>query len=177
VASQTSLEDVYSKPFILRQGMAETKRFQIVVAEDNHADIALVREALKTHRVDGELVVISDGAEVIRYFRELDLDSHSPAPDLVLLDMHLPKYDGEEILSALRSTERIAQTPVLVMTSSVASEFEKVAQKHAALHYFKKPSTWEQFSELGIFVRNFLERGKPYQGRSSPTDSTAGTGA
>jgi hypothetical protein len=47
--------------FILRQGMAGTKRFQIVVAEDNHADIALVREALKTHRVDSELVVISDG--------------------------------------------------------------------------------------------------------------------
>jgi CheY-like chemotaxis protein len=161
--------------FILRQGMAGTKRFQIVVAEDNHADIALVREALKTHRVDSELVVISDGAEAIRYFRGLDLDSHSPAPDLILLDMHLPKYDGEQILSALRSTERIAQSPVVVMTSSQAPEFEKVAQKHAALHYFKKPTTWEQFSELGIIVRHLLESGKPYQGRSSSTGSTAGT--
>jgi CheY-like chemotaxis protein len=161
--------------FILRQGMAGTKRFQIVVAEDNHADIALVREALKTHGVDSELVVISDGAEVIRYFRGLDLNSHSLAPDLILLDMHLPKYDGEEILSALRSTERIAQTPVVVMTSSQAPEFEKVAQKHAALHYFKKPTTWEQFSELGIIVRRLLESGKPYQGRSSSTASTAGT--
>src|SRR5580692_4309009 len=125
-----------AETFILRQGMAGTKRFQIVVAEDNHADIALVREALKTHGVDSELVVKSDGAGAIRFFRGLDLDSHSQAPDLILLDMHLPKYDGEEILSALRWTERIAQTTVVVMTSSQAPEFEKVAQKHAALHYF-----------------------------------------
>jgi CheY-like chemotaxis protein len=154
--------------------MAETKRFQIVVAEDNHTDIALVREALKTHCVDGELVVISDGAEVIRYFRGLDLDSHSPAPDLVLLDMHLPKYDGEEILSALRSTERIAQTPVLVMTSCASSEFEKVAQKHAAVYYFKKPSTWEQFSDLGIIVRNLLQGRNADHGRSISTDRSLG---
>jgi CheY-like chemotaxis protein len=164
-----------AETFILRQGMAGTKRFQIVVAEDNHADIALVREALKTHGVDSELVVKSDGAGAIRFFRGLDLDSHSQAPDLILLDMHLPKYDGEEILSALRWTERIAQTPVVVMTSSQAPEFEKVAQKHAALHYFKKPTTWEQFSELGIIVRHLLESGKPYQGGSSSTGSTAGT--
>lgn len=150
------------------------KRFRIVVAEDNFADVMLVREALKCHSVDGELVVISDGAEVIRYFRALDFDSSSLAPDLVLLDMHLPKFDGEEILRVLRSTERIAQTPVVIMTSSAASELERVAQKHAALFYFRKPLTWDEFSELGGIVQNLLT-GKLSRG-STPT-STAGAGA
>lgn len=140
--------------------MAETARFQIVVAEDNTGDIQLVREALKAQRIDGEVVVISDGAEVIRFFRALDQNSHSRVPDLVLLDMHLPKYDGEEILNALRSSERIAQTPVVVMTGSTVSEFEKVAQKHAALYYFKKPSTWEGYTQLGNVVRDILEKEK-----------------
>lgn len=156
--------------------MFKAKRFHIVVAEDNQADIALVREALKTHHVDCELVVISDGAEVIRYLRGLDLDSHASVPDLVLLDMHLPKYDGEEILNALRSSERIAQTPVLVMTNSAASEVEKIAQKHAALHCFQKALTWEQFSELGVIVRNLLEGRSSYHGGSSSTDSLSDAG-
>ena len=149
--------------------MQETKHFHIVIAEDNHADIALVREALKTHRIESHLVVISDGAEVIQYFRGLDLDSRSPAPDLVLLDMHLPKYDGEEILNALRSTERIAQTPVLVMTSSPATELKRVAQKHAALHYFTKPTTWTEFAELGNIVASLLQRSKGCRSDTSPS--------
>jgi CheY-like chemotaxis protein len=157
--------------------MPETKRFQIVVAEDNHADIMLIQEALKMHGVDCEIAVITDGAEAIRYFRVLDLDSRSPVPDLVLLDMHLPKCDGEDILKALRSTERIAQTPVLIMTGSATSEIEKIAQKHAALHYFKKPSTWMQFAELGTIVRNLLEGPEANHSETVPTGSTAGGAA
>jgi CheY-like chemotaxis protein len=137
--------------------MAETKRCLIVVAEDNRADIVLVEQALKIHGVDCELVIITDGAEAIRYFGGLDLNSGSPVPNLVLLDMHLPKYDGEDVLNALRSTERTAQTPVIIMTGSTASDVEKVAEKHAALHYFTKPSTWTEFSDLGAIVRNLLE--------------------
>jgi CheY-like chemotaxis protein len=137
--------------------MAETKRCLIVVAEDNRADIVLVEQALKIHGVDCELIIITDGAEAIRYFGSLDLNSGSPVPNLVLLDMHLPKYDGEDVLNALRSTERTAQTPVIIMTGSTASDVEKVAEKHAALHYFTKPSTWTEFSDLGAIVRNLLE--------------------
>jgi DNA-binding response OmpR family regulator len=151
----------------------ETRRFQIVVAEDNHADVMLVKEALKIHGVYCEIVVISDGAEAVRYFRGLDLNFHSPIPDLVLLDMHLPKCDGEDILRALRSRECIAQPPVLIMTSSTASEIEKVAQKHAALHYFKKPSSWVEFAELGAIVRNLLEGPNSDRSQTAPSGSTA----
>jgi two-component system, chemotaxis family, response regulator Rcp1 len=137
--------------------MTEKKRCLIVVAEDNHADIMLVEQALKIHGVDCELVIITDGAEAIRYFGGLDLNSASPAPNLVLLDMHLPKYDGEDVLNALRSTERMAQTPVIIMTGSTAPQVENTAQKRVAVHYFTKPSNWGEFAELGAIVRNLLE--------------------
>jgi CheY-like chemotaxis protein len=137
--------------------MAEKQRYQILVAEDNQADVTLVHEALRHHGLDCEINLIGDGARVIDYLRGLDLNSHCVAPDLLLLDMHLPKCDGEDILKALRSTERSAQTPVVVMTSSTASELEKLAQKHAALHYFRKPSSWGEYMHLGNIVRNILE--------------------
>jgi two-component system response regulator len=140
--------------------MSEPNHFQIVLAEDSQADAMLVRAALQQHGVDCELTVIGDGAEAISYFLGLDANSQSPAPGLVLLDMHLPKYDGEDILKALRSTKRIAQTPVIIMTSSTAPEIERMAQKHAALHYFRKPSTWTEFAELGRIVATLLKDSK-----------------
>jgi two-component system, chemotaxis family, response regulator Rcp1 len=137
--------------------MAEKKRCLIVVAEDNRADIVLVEQALKIHGVDCELIILTDGAEAIHYFSGLDLNSGSPVPDLVLLDMHLPKYDGEDVLNALRSTERMARTPVIIMTGSTAPQVETTARKRVALHYFTKPSNWGEFAELGAIVRNLLE--------------------
>lgn len=157
--------------------MAETKRFHIVVAEDNHADVILIREALEAHRVPCEMDVISDGAEAIRYFLALDVNFRSPAPDVVLLDMHLPKYDGDEILKALRSTARTADAPVIIMTSSLIDEVEKLVRKDAALHYFKKPSSWEEFAQLGAIVQNLLERPKLNHSETNPTGNTAGVGA
>jgi CheY-like chemotaxis protein len=72
--------------------------------------------------------------------------------------MHLPKHDGEDILRCLRSTERSARTPVVVMTSSDAPADHERAERHAALHYFRKPSDLEEFMSLGDIVRETLAR-------------------
>src|SRR5690348_332968 len=157
--------------------MAERKRFYIVVAEDNHADVILIQEALELHRVHCEMDVSSDGAEAIRYFLALDINFRSPAPDVVLLDMHLPKYDGEEMLKALRSTQRTAETPVIIMTGGSIAEVEKVMQKDAALHYFRKSSSWEEFAQLGAIVQNLLELRKLSHSETNPTGSTDRVGA
>jgi CheY-like chemotaxis protein len=89
-----------------------------------------------------------------------DLDGCQGAPeiDLVLVDMHLPKRDGEEILRCLRATERYALTPVIVMTSSPSSILEQKAIRHAAFGFFQKPSTLAAFMELGAIVKRVLER-------------------
>ena len=148
--------------------------FEILIAEDNPADVALVREALKLHDVDCMLRVLRDGEQALALLDSLDRDPKLPRVDLLILDMHLPKHDGEDILKRLRSTEHYAQMPVIVMTSQSSSSLEAEATKHAALFYFRKPSTLDELSELGLVVRNvLLSRGQ--EGQAPPLGSgTAG---
>jgi CheY-like chemotaxis protein len=134
---------------------------RIVLAEDNPADVWLVREALRQHEVQCELSVISDGDEVLTFIRNLDLDTKSPCPDLLLLDLHLPKRDGDEVLAELRASERCGQTRVVVLSSSDAPSDLETADKNAAVHYFRKPSSLGQFMHLGRIVKDILNQPKP----------------
>jgi CheY-like chemotaxis protein len=130
--------------------------FEILIAEDNPADVALVREALKMHDVNCVLHVLRDGEQALTLLDSLDKDPKTPRVDLLILDMHLPKHDGEDILKRLRSTEHYAQTPVIAMTSYASSGIEAKAISHAPVSYFRKPSTLEELSELGLVVRDVL---------------------
>ena len=118
--------------------VTETRPYQILLAEDSAADVGIVRIALRDQGLDHVLHVARDGEEAISFISKADNDRKAPGPDLLLLDMHLPKYNGEEILKCLRSTERYAQIPVVVMTSSDAPADHDRAQKHAALFYFQE---------------------------------------
>jgi CheY-like chemotaxis protein len=133
----------------------------ILIAEDNPADVVLVREALKQHQVDCALHVIHDGAKAIAFLQSLDADPEAPRLNLVLLDMHLPKRDGDDILKTLRSTERYGQTPVIVMTASAAPEDQQKAEENAALSYFRKPTSLAEFMKLGALVRSVVSPGSP----------------
>jgi CheY-like chemotaxis protein len=137
---------------------------QIVIAEDNPADVMLVRLALTEAGLDCELHVLADGEKTIDFIEEIDAKPASLVVDLLLLDMHLPKKDGEAVLKRLRSTENFAQTPVIVMTASDAPRDHAQAQKHAALHYFRKPSNLEGYMQLGVIIRDLLFP-KPAAGR------------
>ncbi|HLK50701.1 MAG TPA: response regulator [Bryobacteraceae bacterium] len=139
----------------------ETSPYQILLAEDSAADVGIVRIALRDQKLNHVLHVARDGEEAIKFIEKADNDSKAPGPDLLLLDMHLPKYDGEAILKRLRSTERYAQIPVVVMTSSDAPQDHEKAQKHAAIFYFRKPSRLEEFIQLGVIVREILTGKKP----------------
>lgn len=133
-------------------------RYEVLIAEDNSADVGLVREALKAHHVDCQLQVASDGEAAISLIRRLDADTRAPLLDLVIVDMHLPKRDGEEILKCLRSTERNAQVPVVIMTSSESPALEETATKHAALSYFRKPSKLDDFLTIGLIAKRILAK-------------------
>lgn len=138
--------------------MTETKPVEILLAEDNPADVALVRRALKEHRVDCVLNVVRDGAAAIQWIQTRDTDSRLLPLDLLLVDMHLPKRDGEDILKHLRATENYGQTPVIAMSSLDSSINEEKTVGHDALVYFKKPSTLDEFMQLGAIVRGVLAR-------------------
>ena len=139
----------------------ERRPYQILLAEDSAADVAIVRLALRDQNLDYVLHVARDGEQAITFIETADTDSRAPGPDLLLLDMHLPKYHGEAILKRLRSTERYAQIPVVVMTVSDALQDHDTAQKHAAMYYFRKPSRLEEFIQLGVIVREILTGKKP----------------
>lgn len=125
---------------------------QILLAEDNAADVLLVQEVLKEEGIACTLHVMKDGEQAIKFIDGLDGDPAALPLDLVLLDMHLPKRDGGEILDGLWSTQCCAQTPVIVMTASDAPPDDARARKHA-LQYFRKPSSLSEYMRLGAMIR------------------------
>ena len=131
---------------------------QILLIEDNPADIGLVRQALLEHQVHGELQVISDGESVLQFIDRLDADVTLPAPHLLLLDLHLPKRDGAEILDYLRASKRCCTTPVVILSSSPAMKWQHRAKENAVLYHFHKPSNLGNFLELGAIVKDVLLR-------------------
>ena len=131
---------------------------QIVLAEDNPADVLLVREALREHDVRCDLRVITDGQQALTFIDELDADKDLPCPDLLILDLYLPKYDGGQILGHLRDSGRCADIPVVVLTSSLSPQDQRTAEKNAAIHYFQKPASLSQFLKLGSIVKEVISR-------------------
>jgi CheY-like chemotaxis protein len=131
---------------------------QILLAEDNSSDVLLVREAIREHQIDCVLHTIGDGDEAMKLIDQLDADFKIPCPDLLLVDLHLPKRDGEEIIRRLRASERCGQVPVIVLTASDSPADRQAAEKNAVLHYFRKSANVENYLEIGMLIRQVLEK-------------------
>lgn len=128
----------------------------IVLAEDNPPDVTLVDLALRRADLNSTLRILCDGEQATAFIESLGRDPRLPAIDLVLLDLNLPKLDGEEVLKRLRATRRSAQTPVVVMTGSgAARDYERVC-RHGGVHYFRKPFSLAEYMSLGGIVRDIL---------------------
>jgi CheY-like chemotaxis protein len=131
----------------------------ILLAEDNRGDVLLVREALQYHHIEHELHIVSDGAQAITFVSRMGKSEESPCPDVILLDLNLPKADGAQILGEFRKHPECVTTPVIVVTSSGA---DRDRQRMAALgikHYFQKPADFDGFMRLGAVVREAVEEG------------------
>ena len=125
------------------------KPLQILLAEDNRADILLVREALNEHGVIHELHVVRDGEEAIQFLVQMGQDDGPPCPDLMLLDMNLPKAEGSQVLLAFRRHPECAHTPVIVVSSSDSPRDKALMQQLGVSHYFKKSSDFDEYMKLG----------------------------
>ena len=136
----------------------ETKPFEILLAEDSEGDAELVRQALKEHNIDCSLHIVSDGARAIEFINRIDTDPNARPMDLLLLDLRLPICDGDEVLTRLRSTKHYAHTPVIVMTGLSSSAVKEKALRHDAMLYFEKPSTLDEFLQLGSMIRRVFEQ-------------------
>jgi CheY-like chemotaxis protein len=136
----------------------ETARY-ILVAEDSESDLFLVREALRAEKVDWRLHVIADGEAAIAFIEQMDVDLNQLCPEIVLLDLHLPKQDGETILKRLRASDRCANIPVVVLTSSLSAEDKRNVERHPPVHFFRKPTSLVEFMELGLIVKSAIAGG------------------
>lgn len=129
---------------------------QILIAEDNLADLILVREALAVHQIEHQLHVAGDGEEAIRLIGRIGPGGDLPVPDVFLLDLNLPKMDGITVLKSFRGTDACASTPVIIVSSSEMPREREQAAQLGISRYFRKPSNLAGFLDLGRVVREVL---------------------
>lgn len=130
----------------------------ILIVEDSKADIYLIREAIQNCPIDADIDVMRDGYMATQYFDSADETESIPCPDLVVLDMNLPKANGGEVLTHLRASPRCKFAKVLIVSSSDAPQDRCAVQKLDAAGYFRKPSNYAEFMTLGPTIKNLLER-------------------
>jgi chemotaxis family two-component system response regulator Rcp1 len=128
--------------------MRRSHPFRILLVEDNPGDADLIREVMAESKEQNEITVAVDGLEAVRCLREL------PRPDLILLDLNLPKKSGREVLGEIKGTDRFKAIPVVVLTSSEAESDLADAYRLHANCYLTKPVDLEEF----LMVVRAIER-------------------
>lgn len=130
--------------------------YRILLVEDNPADARLMREALKSSRSNFEIELIADGEAALERIHGC---AGTEVPDLILLDLNLPKVGGHEILSAVRSHAPTTLVPVIVMSSSNArADIERAYELHANCYVRKPGGLDELFQTVGVIDRVWLNR-------------------
>jgi two-component system response regulator len=131
---------------------------QILLAEDNPADQRLIAESLNFNNLWHHLRVVSDGEEALSAVRLAGYEGQPPCPDVLILDLGLPRVDGLEVLRVFRSNENCKHTPVIVFTASIAPEHRRAAENYSGVRFIPKPMDLDEFMEFGRTVKNMLVR-------------------
>ena len=118
-------------------------------------DVWLIREAMTTAGLDVDLTLHRDGEEMFRFIESID-DGQTPCPDVVLLDLNLPKRNGEAILRRIRESPVCGKVPVVIVTSSTAENDRETTARLGATQYFCKPSDYDEYMRLGTVVSRVL---------------------
>lgn len=130
----------------------------LLIAEDNPADVHLIRLALKRHGIPCEIYVVQDGESAVRFIEQMEADAFARCPTLAVLDLNLPKFGGHQVLQRLRQCSKWSHVPVIVISSSLSHLDRATAIDLGASAYFSKPTDLEQFLELGSLIKNVLRR-------------------
>jgi CheY-like chemotaxis protein len=120
----------------------------VLLVEDNPADIRLFREALTGHGSNIVLTVVNNGEDALRYVRRQGPYANAASPDIIILDLNLPKKDGREVLAELKADPRLRRTPVVVLTTSDAENDIRRAYDLHANCYIRKPVDVAQFMQV-----------------------------
>ena len=132
-----------------------SKPIEILLIEDNPGDVILTREAFADGKIANNINVVEDGELALAYLEKRDGYDLATTPDLILLDLNLPKIDGRQVLEAIKTNEQTRSIPVVILTSS---EAEKDIIKTYDLHansYIVKPLSLDQFAKVVAAIENF----------------------
>jgi chemotaxis family two-component system response regulator Rcp1 len=124
------------------------KAIDILLVEDNPGDVRLAQEALKESKVKNQLFVVEDGVEAMAFLRQTGKYAGVPRPDLILLDLNLPRKSGREVLTEVKNDENLRRIPVVVLTVSRAEEDIMKCYNNYANCYITKPLDFNQFMEI-----------------------------
>jgi chemotaxis family two-component system response regulator Rcp1 len=134
---------------------SETKPVEILLVEDSSGDVRLTMEALKEAKVLNNLSVAGDGTEAMAFLKREGAHAKAPRPDMILLDLNLPKKDGREVLAEIKADPNLRRIPVVVLTTSRDEEDIFRAYDLHANCYITKPVDFKQFLEVVQSIEDF----------------------
>ncbi|MCW2885473.1 MAG: hypothetical protein QOE54_5440 [Streptosporangiaceae bacterium] len=135
---------------------AMARPIEVLLVEDDPGDVVLTKEAFADNKVGNNLHVVSDGEEALRFLRQEGEFAESPRPDLILLDLNLPRKDGREVLEEVKEDPELRRIPVVVLTTSEAEEDILRSYHLHANAYVAKPVDFDQFIKVVRHIDDFF---------------------
>jgi two-component system response regulator len=132
-----------------------TKPIEILLVEDNPGDVRLTQEVLQDGNINNHLNVVEDGVKAIAFLKQVPPYAYAPCPDLILLDLNLPRKGGQEVLKVVKADERLKRIPVVILTTSLAEEDIIRAYNLHANCYIAKPIDLDQFIKVIKSIEEF----------------------
>ena len=136
-------------------GITLLNSIDILVVEDNPGDARLITEVLNDNKVFSSLYIVNDGVEAMRFLKNEGKYKTVPKPDLIILDLNLPKKDGREVLAEIKSDEGLKHIPIVIMTISQAEEDILKSYNLHANCYITKPIDLDQFIKVVKSIEDF----------------------
>ncbi len=128
----------------------------VLLVEDDPGDVLMTREAFEDNKVANRLSVVSDGVSALEFLRKQGQYEQAPTPDLILLDLNLPRMDGREVLQALKNDDELRRIPVVVLTTSEAEEDVLRSYSLHANAYVTKPVDFDRFIDVVRQIDEFF---------------------
>ncbi len=129
---------------------------EVLLVEDDPGDILMTREAFEEHKPRNRLTVVSDGVEALAYLRQEGRYADAVRPDLVLLDLNLPRRDGRQVLAEIKSDEKLHHIPVVVLTTSQSDEDVLCSYRLHANAFVTKPVDFDRFISVVRQIDDFF---------------------
>ena len=138
--------------------LGDGEPIEILLVEDNPGDVRLTEKAFEEGSLANDLDVVTDGVEAIRYLRQEDEYAEKSLPDIVLLDLNLPKKNGDEVLEDIKTDDDLKHLPVVILTSSEAEEDIAATYNKHANAYLTKPVDFDGFTDIVNQIEGFWFR-------------------